>query len=170
MTAYQCDDYWETDMHRVATNVRQLLAGLLLAALAFPAQAAWDLSMTRGVTSMVGCLRPAYAGPVDLRLQVSWSSPMIYALFTFRKSKGAVPPRSRTVRRRRSSRDPDMILVFLGYESAPALIHIEDTRNSEMTIKITGYQWSVAVQYVDGGYSFFSALAKTSSAARQLGS
>jgi cytochrome c oxidase subunit 2 len=65
---------------------------------------------------------------------------------------------------------PTLILVYLGYMTAPALVRIDDTRNSEMTIKITGYQWKWEYEYVGEDYSFFSTLADTSNAARQLGS
>lgn len=161
-------------MHRVATNVRQLLAGLVLAALAFPVQAAWDLNMTRGVTSMA---RDAY----DLHMLVLWIctiagvlvfAVMIYALFAFRKSKSAVPATFSHSTKAEViwTVIPTLVLVYLGYASAPALIHIEDTRNSEMTIKITGYQWKWQYEYVGEGYSFFSTLAQTSNAVRQLDS
>ena len=39
-----------------------------------------------------------------------------------------------------------------------------------MTIKITGYQWKWQYEYLGQDYSFFSTLAQTSNAARQLGS
>jgi cytochrome c oxidase subunit 2 len=175
-------DHWEeTDMHRVATTARQLLigarqllAGFVLAVLAFPAQAAWQLNMTQGVTSTA---QEAY----DLHMLVLWIctivgvgvfAAMIYAIVTFRKAKGAVPA---TFTHSTNAEIiwtviPTLILIFLAYETAPALVRIDDTRNSEMTIKITGYQWKWQYEYIGQDYSFFSTLAETSNAARQLGS
>ncbi len=161
-------------MHRVATNARQLLTGLALAVLASPAQAAWTLNMTQGVTSTA---QEAY----DLHMLTLWIctivgigvfAAMVYAIATFRKSKGAVPATfsHSTYAEMIWTIIPTLILIFLAYETAPALVRIEDTRNSEMTVKITGYQWKWQYEYVGEDYSFFSALAATSNAARQLGS
>ena len=166
-------------MHRVATNARRLLPGALLTSLlaavtALPAQAAWELNMTQGVTSTA---QEAY----DLHMLVLWIctivgigvfAVMIYAIVTFQKAKGAVPATFTHSTKAEViwTVIPTLILVFLGYETAPALVRIDDTRNSEMTIKITGYQWKWQYEYVGEDYSFFSTLADTSNAARQLGS
>lgn len=161
-------------MHRLATNARHLLTGLALAVLASPAQAAWTLNMTQGVTSTA---QEAY----DLHMLVLWICTivgigvfgvMIYAIVKFRKSKGAVPA---TFSHNTNAEIiwtviPTLILVFLGYVSAPALIRIHDTRNAEMTLKITGYQWKWEYEYLGQDYSFFSTLAAPSNAARQLNS
>ncbi len=161
-------------MHRLATNARHLLPGLALAVLASPAQAAWTLNMTQGVTSTA---QEAY----DLHMLTLWICTivgigvfgvMIYAIATFRKSRGAVPA---TFSHNTNAEIiwtviPTLILVFLGYETAPALVRIDDTRNSEMTLKITGYQWKWQYEYVGKDYSFFSTLAAPSNAARQLNS
>ncbi len=161
-------------MRRVATLARQLLTGLFVAALALPARADWTLNMTEGVTSTS---QEAY----DLHMLVLWIctivgigvfAVMIYAIVTFRKSKGAVPATfsHSTTAEIIWTVIPTLVLVFLGYETAPALVRIDDTRNSEMTIKITGYQWKWQYDYVGQDYSFFSTLAPTSNATRQLGS
>jgi len=169
----------ETDMHRVASNARRLRTGALLTTLlaalsALPAQAAWELNMTQGVTSTA---QEAY----DLHMLVLWIctivgigvfAVMIYAIITFQKAKGAVPATFTHSTKAEViwTVIPTLVLVFLGYETAPALVRIDDTRNSEMTIKITGYQWKWQYEYVGEDYSFFSTLADTSNAARQLGS
>jgi cytochrome c oxidase subunit 2 len=164
----------ETDMHRVASNARRLLTGAFATLTALPAQAAWELNMTQGVTSTA---QEAY----DLHMLVLWIctivgigvfAVMIYAIVTFRKAKGAVPATFTHSTKAEViwTVIPTLILVYLGYASAPALVRIDDTRNSEMTIKITGYQWKWEYEYVGQDYSFFSTLADTSNAARQLGS
>ncbi len=166
-------------MHRVASTVRRLVPGALLTSLlttvtALPAQAAWTLNMTQGVTSTA---QEAY----DLHMLVLWIctivgigvfAVMTYAIVTFRKAKGAVPATFTHSTKAEViwTVIPTLILVFLGYQTAPALVRIDDTRNSEMTIKITGYQWKWQYEYVGEDYSFFSTLADTSNAARQLGS
>lgn len=164
-------------MHRVALNARRCFSGALLALSALsalPAEAAWTLNMTQGVTSTA---QEAY----DLHMLVLWICTvagvlvfgvMIYAMVTFRKARGAVPATFTHSTRAEViwTVIPTLILVYLGYATAPALIRIDDTRNTELTIKITGYQWKWQYEYVGQDYSFFSTLADTSNAARQLGS
>jgi cytochrome c oxidase subunit 2 len=49
-------------------------------------------------------------------------------------------------------------------------VEIEDTRGTEMTIKITGYQWKWRYDYVGEDTGFFSSLAQPSNEARRLNS
>ena len=167
-------------MHRlVATPLRlrsciNRLSGFFLALLSLSARADWTLNMTQGVTSTS---QEAY----DLHMLVLWIcvivgigvfGAMIYAIFQFRHSKGAV---AATFSHNTNAEIiwtviPTLILVFLGYATAPALIRLHDTRNAEMTIKITGYQWKWQYEFIGQDYSFFSTLARSSNAARQLGS
>ncbi|WP_043114891.1 cytochrome c oxidase subunit II [Solimonas soli] len=65
---------------------------------------------------------------------------------------------------------PFLILVGLAIPAAGTLIKMEDTRNSEMTVKVTGYQWKWQYEYVGEGVSFFSTLSQESNVARQTGS
>ncbi|MEN8719270.1 MAG: cytochrome c oxidase subunit II [Oceanococcaceae bacterium] len=65
---------------------------------------------------------------------------------------------------------PFLILIGMAIPAAGTLIKMEDTSNSDLTIKITGYQWKWEYEYLDHDYSFFSTLAASSNAARQLGS
>jgi cytochrome c oxidase subunit 2 len=52
--------------------------------------------------------------------------------------------------------------------AARALVQIEDTRATEMTIKITGYQWKWHYDYIGENVGFFSSLAQSSNEARGL--
>jgi cytochrome c oxidase subunit 2 len=52
--------------------------------------------------------------------------------------------------------------------AARTLIAIEDTRNTEVSIKATGYQWKWQYEYLGEGVSFFSSLDRASDEARQL--
>ena len=65
---------------------------------------------------------------------------------------------------------PFIILIALAIPAAGTLIKMEDTRNSDMTVKITGYQWKWQYEYLDQGVSFFSTLSAESNKARQLDS
>jgi cytochrome c oxidase subunit II len=98
---------------------------------------------------------------------------MIYSIVAFRKSRGAVADTTLTHSTKFEivwSIVPLIILVLMAVPSARTLIDIEDTRGSELLIKVTGYQWKWHYEYLDRGVSFFSTLARSSNAARQLGS
>jgi cytochrome c oxidase subunit 2 len=65
---------------------------------------------------------------------------------------------------------PVIILVFMAVPAAESIIKIEDTRNSELSIRVTGYQWKWQYQYMDAGegVNYFSTLSQDSNFARQL--
>jgi cytochrome c oxidase subunit 2 len=161
-----------TPAPRRAALARALaLPALLLAGL--PAHADWSLlNMPVGVT-------PVSREVYDLHMLILWICTIIgagtfgamaYALVAFRKSKGAVADTTMTHSTAAEiiwTVIPVVILVFMAFQAAPALIRIEDTRNSEMTVKITGYQWKWEYEYLNEGVSFFSNLAADSNAARR---
>jgi cytochrome c oxidase subunit 2 len=54
--------------------------------------------------------------------------------------------------------------------AARTLVEIEDTSKSELTIKVTGFQWGWNYDYLDDGVSFYSHLDRASNEARELDS
>lgn len=98
---------------------------------------------------------------------------MIYSLVKFRKSKGAVPDTTMVHNTKVEiiwTAIPVAILVSMAVPAARTLVEIEDTRNTELTIKVTGYQWGWHYEYLDNGVAFHSRLDRQSDAARQLDS
>ena len=98
---------------------------------------------------------------------------MIYSLLKFRKSQGAVPDTTMVHSTKAEiiwTVIPVVILVIMAIPAAETLIKIEDTRNSELSIRVTGYQWKWQYQYMDAaeGVDYFSTLADDSNEARQL--
>ncbi len=151
-------------------------ATALLAALAPPAHAAWSgLNMTSGVTTLSGKIK-------DIHMLMLWVCVviaifvfgwMIYSLVKFRKSQGAVPDTTLLHSTKAEiiwTVIPVLILVATAVPAARTLIEIEDARGTQLTIKITGYQWKWQYDYLDSGVSFFSTLSRDSNAARQLDS
>jgi cytochrome c oxidase subunit 2 len=140
-----------------------------------PAFAAWDLNLKEGVTSLS---KEAYS----LHMQILWwcvaiavvvFGAMIYSLIKFRKSAGARPDTNMTHSTTAEivwTVIPIVILVIMAIPAARALITIEDTRNSELTIKVTGYQWKWQYEYQAEKISFFSTLDRKSNEVRQLNS
>jgi len=65
---------------------------------------------------------------------------------------------------------PFFVLIGLAIPAAGTLIKMEDTRNAELTVKVTGFQWGWKYEYVGEDYEFVSMLAADSNKARQLDS
>ena len=108
---------------------------------------------------------------------------MIYSMVKFRKSQGAVADTSIVHSTKAEiiwTIIPVIILVALAVPATKGLVIIEDTRNSGLTVKATGYQWKWQYEYLsqnDGktetpisGVSYYSALEENSNFTRQLGS
>jgi len=96
---------------------------------------------------------------------------MIYAMTNFRKSKGA---EAETWSHNTKAEIiwtvvPTLILIAMAVPAAQTLVKIEDNRDTEMTIKITGYQWKWHYDYVGSNVDFYSNLAQASNAARRKG-
>lgn len=151
------------------------LACIAGALLANPAFAAWQLNMRPGVTEVS---RLAYSLHMKVFLicvgiAVVVFGAMIYSLIKFRHSQGAVADTTLLHSTKVEiiwTTIPIIILVFMALPAARALITDEDTRNAQLTIKVTGYQWKWEYEYLDKNVDFFSTLARDSNAARQKGS
>jgi cytochrome c oxidase subunit 2 len=154
--------------HALAAGAASLLA-------ASPAMAAWsDLNLRVGVTELS---REIYGLHmlilwICVAIAVAVFAVMIYSIATFRKSKGAVAATfdHNTKAEIIWTVIPVLILVAMAIPATRTLVKIDDTRGSELTVKVTGYQWKWQYEYVDEGVSFFSTLARSSDVARQLGS
>ncbi len=97
---------------------------------------------------------------------------MIYSMFKHRKSKGAVAAdfhESTTVEVLWTI-VPLVILVVMAIPAAKVLIKMEDFSDSDMSVKVTAYQWRWQYEYLDEGVSFYSQLNPAHNAARQANS
>ena len=100
---------------------------------------------------------------------------MIYSLLVFRQSKGAIPDTTMVHSTKVEiiwTIIPVLILVVMAVPAADLILKQEDTRNSELSIRVTGYQWKWQYQYMNAGegVDFFSTLKQDSNFARQLDS
>jgi cytochrome c oxidase subunit II len=146
-------------------------AGLTLAIQA-SAWADWGLNMPRGVTQIsneVYELHMLIFG-ICVAIAVVVFGAMIWSIFYHRKSRGAVPAKFSHSTKVEIvwTVIPIAILVAMAVPAADTLIRMEDTRNSDMTVKVTGYQWMWEYEYLDEDIRFFSRLAEESNRARQL--
>ncbi len=160
-------------------NIKKLAAAITTAAalaLGSPAAlAAWTLNMTPGITAVsrriFGLHMLMFWWCVAIGFFVfGW---MIYSLIVFRKSRGAMADAKLTHNTRAEiiwTVLPVLILIGMAVPATRTLIETEDATNTQLTIRITGYQWKWGYQYIDSGVEVFSTLDRTSNAARQLGS
>ena len=145
-----------------AGKIAVLLSMLLTTGQALAAADGWQMNMYRGVTPlsrdmydlhMVAIVICAVIGVVVFGV-------MFYALFHHRKSKGHIPATFHTNTRLELiwTIIPFLILVGLAIPATKVLVRLEDSSQSDVTIKIVGYQWKWQYQYLDQGISFFSNL------------
>ena len=85
---------------------------------------------------------------------------MFYSIFAHRKSKGYKPAQfsHSTSVEIVWTIIPFLILVGMAIPSTRVLLEMEDTTKSDLTIKITGYQWKWQYEYLDSGINFYSTL------------
>jgi cytochrome c oxidase subunit 2 len=148
-----------------------VIAGCLPASAAF---AAWELNMPIGVTELSREIH-------GLHMLIFWIcvlialvvfGMMIYSIVKFRHSQGAIAANfdHSTKAEIVWTIIPIAILVGMAVPAAETLIKIEDTRGSDLSIKVTGYQWKWHYDYLDKNVAFFSTLSAESNRARQLNS
>lgn len=131
----------------------------------------WALNMPQGATELSA---ETYA----LHMQVLYwcfaiaivvFGVMIYSLLKHRKSIGAKPAQfsHSTTAEIVWTVIPIVILLIMAVPSAETLIKLEDSRNPDLTIVITAYQWKWHYEYKGEDVSFYSSLARDSVAARR---
>lgn len=147
------------------------MPALLLTGNAF---ADWAVNMPKGVTELS-------AETYKVHMMVFWwcvaiaflvFGAMIYSLIKHRKSRGVVPARfshSMTAEVIWTV-IPVIILLIMAVPSAELMIKLEDTRDPDMTVVVTGYQWKWHYSYQGEDVAFYSSLSRKSMAARRLGS
>lgn len=125
-----------------------------------PAAADYSINMPRGVTEIS---QEVY----QLHMTIFWVcvaigvvvfSIMFYAIIWHRKSRGVVAANfheSITVEIIWTL-IPFVILIVMAIPATKLLIKMHDTRDSELTIKITGHQWRWEYEYLGEGVRFIS--------------
>ena len=133
----------------------------------------WQLNMGKGVTSSSQHAYDAHmvALWVCVVIGVLVFGAMGYAMFKFRKSKGAVAAQfsHNTTAEVIWTVIPILILVVMAVPATKKLIAMYDTRDSEMTVKVTGYQWMWKYEYLGEEVEFTSRLDRESDRIRQSG-
>jgi cytochrome c oxidase subunit 2 len=162
-------------MIKISRALTATLAGAAMSLAAPCAQAAWTLNMTPGISDMS---RKIYS----LHMLMFWWCVgiaivvfgfMIFSMVHFRKSKGAVADQHFLHNTRLEivwTLIPVLILISMAVPAARVLVQTEDPVETELTIRVTGYQWKWGYEYADTGVTILSTLARDSNRARQLDS
>ena len=134
----------------------------------------WQLNMGKGVTesSMHAYEAHMLALWICVAIGVIVFGAMGYAMFKFRKSKGAKPDVDFTHSTKLEvvwTVIPVVLLVVMAIPATHKLIAMYDTSEAEMTVKIRGYQWLWEYEYVGEGVTFTSRLDRKSDDIRQSG-
>ena len=154
--------------------LKKLCALVVGALFAGSAYADWALNMPEGVTDLS-------AETYRLHMMVFWwcvaiaivtFGAMIYSLLKHRKSLGVEPARfSHSMKAEVTwTVIPIVILLVMAVPAAETLIKLEDTRDPDLTVIATGYQWKWHYKYQDEDVEFFSNLERASADARRVGS
>lgn len=125
-----------------------------------------SLNMTKGVTDISGKV-------YDLHMLIFYIccaialivfGVMFYSIFHHRKSKGAVAAHFHESTKVEIlwTVIPIIILIAMAIPATKTLIAMEDTSQSDLTIKITGSQWKWHYSYFGQDVEFFSLLATSS--------
>jgi len=153
--------------------IRNLFLGLSGLALADTAKADWALNMPKGVTDLS-------LETYNLHMMVFWwcvaigvavFAVMIISLLRHRKSKGAEAATftHSTTAEIIWTTIPVVILVLMAVPTAETMVKMEDSRNPDMTIVVTGHQWKWHYKYQDSNIEYYSSLARSSVEARRKG-
>ena len=151
--------------------IRKSLQSLLGLFVASTANADRVLNMPKGVTELS-------AETYELHMIVFWwcvgigavvFGVMIYSLFMHRKSRGAKPATfsHSTTAEFIWTIIPVIILLLMAVPTAETMIKLEDSRNPDLSIVVTGYQWKWHYKYQNEDVDFYSSLARTSMDARR---
>ncbi|OZB61581.1 MAG: cytochrome c oxidase subunit II [Lysobacterales bacterium 14-68-21] len=140
----------------------------------------WQLNMTRGASEWSSV--PYHLNNIALGVCVGIGilvfGAMFIAMFRFRKSRGAVAEKwtHNTMLEVVWTTVPVIILITLAYLATGGLTSFANTTGSQMTVKVTGYQWKWRYDYVDykgkpiDHVGFMSKLDRLSDETRQLDS
>jgi cytochrome c oxidase subunit 2 len=126
------------------------------------ARAELGLNMPQGVTAVS---REVY----DLHMLIFWIcvviaigvfGVMFWSIFHHRKSRGAVPAQfhESTLVEIVWTVVPMLILIGMAVPATKTLVKMYDSREAELTIKVTGYQWRWQYDYLDQNVGFLSVL------------
>ena len=158
----------------VAAAVTAAVIAAFWLLLAAPGYTGNEINMTRGVTaqSMISYQLHMVILWICVVIGVIVFSAMFISIVLHRKSKGheAAGFTHSATAEIIWTIIPVLILVAMAVPATRALLSMEVAPETEMTIKITGFQWRWKYEYLEDEIQFISSLHSESNAARRLSS
>jgi cytochrome c oxidase subunit 2 len=158
----------------VAAAVTAAVIAAFWLLLAAPAYTGNEINMPRGVTSqsMISYQLHMIILWICVVIGVIVFSAMFISIVLHRKSRGheAAQFTHSTTAEIIWTIIPVLILIAMAVPATKALVNMEVAPETEMTIKITGFQWRWKYEYVEDDIQFISSLNANSNAARRLSS
>ncbi|MBT8446713.1 MAG: cytochrome c oxidase subunit II [Gammaproteobacteria bacterium] len=152
-------------------TLTRAVAAAVISILPMSASAEWALNMRKGVTPFSNEIYDLHMLVLGICVVIGIVvfAAIVYSVINFRKSKGAVAEQWHESTKVEVvwTVIPFLILVGMAVPATKALIMMEDTAGSDMTIKVTGYQWKWGYEYVDEGITMYSTIDADSNAARK---
>ena len=167
---------------RVARSSAAMIGGvsaLLASSLAWANPQRWQLNMPVGVTETSREVQNLHMITlwICVVIGVLVFGAMFYAMFRFRKSKGAVAAKwsHSTVMEAIWTVIPILILIACAWPATKVMVKMADTTNADMVVQVTGYQWKWRYDYKSyfgeaKNVGFISKMTESSNEVRQLGS
>lgn len=150
--------YVVPDLRRAARR----LTGLAPAAVPGIAAADYEVNLPPPVTSIAGQILQLHnlIFVICVAIFVVVFGFMLYSLLVHRKSRGYKPAAFHDNVKLEAlwTVIPFLILVGMAIPSTATLIEMSDVTRSDMTVKITGYQWKWRYDYPEQEVGFFSTL------------
>ena len=136
----------------------------------------WDrLNMPRGVTNVSARIYSLHmmAFWICVAIAVAVFGVMIWSLVFHRKSRGAVPDVAMVHNTRVEfvwTAIPVLILAGMAIPAARLLVRINNNTDSQLSIRVNGFQWGWQYKYAGTDVSIVSKLSQSSDVARMLDS
>jgi cytochrome c oxidase subunit 2 len=155
-------------------NTATAILALLAAGIAQANPVRCQLNMTPGVTDTSERIQSLHnlAFGICVVIGIIVFGAMFWSMLFHRKSKGAVAAQfsHNTTAEVIWTIVPILILIVLAVPATDTLFRMYDTSKSEMTVKVTGYQWMWRYEYLGENVEFLSRLDRESDRTRALGS
>ncbi|HHF3112165.1 TPA: cytochrome c oxidase subunit II [Vibrio diabolicus] len=150
-------------MKRLTTTLALSLNVSLITFSSFSWSKESDYNMTKGVTAISGQVYELHMLIFYICCVIALIvfGVMFYSIFRHRKSKGAVAAHFHESTKVEIiwTVIPIIILVAMAIPATKTLVAMEDTSQSDITVKITGSQWKWHYSYFGENVEFFSLLA-----------
>jgi cytochrome c oxidase subunit 2 len=142
--------------------IKKIGGGLALAMYSMLAQAEYALNFQKPVTETARQIFGLHTATmwIIVGIAIVVYGAMFYSILKHRKSVGhkAANFHHNTMVEVVWTTIPFIILIAMAYPATKAVIAMKDTSASDMTVKVTGYQWKWEYDYQQDGFKFMSVL------------